>query len=177
MYPDTETWNPFVGCLYDCSYCEDSFKKVLRWISRRNRCKDCFDYRPHYHDNRLEKPSIPSSPIVFVFGQGDITFCEPGYVRKTFDVIKKHKPRIRKEYYLQSKNPGCLNQYIGEFPRNSILVTTLETNRDEGYNLISDAPRPSKRFKDFFDLDYPRKVVTIEPVLDFDVEFFLRARI
>ena len=26
MYPETETWNPFVGCLYDCLYCEKSFK-------------------------------------------------------------------------------------------------------------------------------------------------------
>jgi hypothetical protein len=37
---------------------------------------------------------------------------------------------------------------------------------------VSKAPIPSKRFKDFFDLNYPRKVVTIEPVLDFDYDFF-----
>jgi hypothetical protein len=108
-----------------------------------------------------------------VFGQGDLTFCDPGYVRKTFAVIKKHKPRIRKEYYFQSKNPKCLEQYIGELPRNSILVTTLETNRDEGYGLISKAPKPSMRFNDFLNLPFKRKVVTIEPVIDFDVDVFL----
>jgi hypothetical protein len=53
-----------------------------------------------------------------------------------------------------------------------ILVTTLETNRDEGYKAISKAPVPSKRCEQFRKMDYPRKVVTIEPVMDFDTEIF-----
>jgi len=176
MYPETKTYNPFLGCLYDCVYCESSFKKVLRWISRRNKCQDCRDYRPHEHPERLRTSSIPSAPeklTVFVFGQGDITFCRPAYVLKTFQVIMSHRPKIRKEYYWQSKNPKCLEQYIGRYPQNSILVTTMETNRDEGYEKISKAPVPSVRFRDFYDLNFKRKVVTIEPVMDFDVDPFL----
>lgn len=173
MYPETRTWNPFLGCRYDCVYCESSFKKVLKWIARRNLCQDCRDYRPHYHPERLRTARIPSARTVFVFGQGDISFCEPDYVRMTFRVIKAHRPRIQKDYYFQSKNPVCLEQYIGEYPRNSILVTTLETNRDEGYEWISRAPVPSVRFRDFLGLDYPSKVVTIEPVIDFDLDEFL----
>ena len=174
MYPETKTWNPFLGCLYDCVYCESSFKKVLRWISRRNKCQDCRDYKPHEHPERLRTSSIPSAKTVFVFGQGDISFCDPEYVRRTFGVIKKHKPRKKKDYYFQSKHPRCLDQYIGEFPRNSILVTTLETNRDEGYERISKAPVPSRRFREFYQLWFPRKVVTIEPVMDFDHDEFLK---
>ncbi|HEX9914252.1 MAG TPA: hypothetical protein VGB32_04975, partial [Candidatus Bathyarchaeia archaeon] len=109
----------------------------------------------------------------FVFGQGDITFCDPAYVRKVFKVIRSHNPRTQKDYYFQSKNPACLEQYLGEYPRNSILVTTMETNRDEGYEKVSKAPVPSVRFRDFTGLKYPRKVVTIEPVMDFDVDEFL----
>jgi len=169
MYKDTKTWNPFIGCEYDCAYCEPSFKRVLRWISERNKCQDCRDYRPHYHPERLRTSNIPSAKTVFVFGQGDISFCDPEYVRKVFDVIKKHKPQKKKAYYFQSKNPACLEQYIEEYPWNSILVTTLETNRDKGYEKVSRAPVPSVRFKDFYDLDYPSKVVTIEPVMDFDI--------
>lgn len=174
MYPETKTWNPFLGCLYDCVYCDPSFKRVLRWIGGRIGCQDCRDYRPHEHPERLRTARIPSARIVFVFGQGDMSFCDPGYVRKTFGVIRRHKPRVRKDYYWQSKNPACLEQYLGEYPRGSILVTTLETNRDEGYGLISRAPVPSVRFRDFLELDYPRKVVTIEPVIDFDLDEFLR---
>lgn len=34
------------------------------------------------------------------------------------------------------------------------------------------APPPSKRYRQFLDLDYPRKIVTIEPVMDFDLDIF-----
>ena len=52
MYPETKTWNPFLGCLYDCVYCDSSFKKVLRWIGGRTGCQDCQEYRPHEHPER-----------------------------------------------------------------------------------------------------------------------------
>ena len=36
-----------------------------------------------------------------------------------------------------------------EFPPEVILLTTLETNRDEGYEAISKAPPPSVRYEQF----------------------------
>jgi len=189
MYPDTSTWNPFAGCLYDCIYCEPSFKRQLKRvganphvrqgtldpngeIGEKGGCPYCSDYLPHYHPERLDKSNIPSAKTVFVFGTGDIHFCDPSYVRKTFKVIEEHKTSD-KWYYFQSKNPRSLAQYIGEYPKNSILLTTIETNRDEGYELISKAPKPSVRFKDFLELEFPHKVLTIEPILDFDTMVFL----
>lgn len=80
---------------------------------------------------------------------------------------------MEKTYYFQSKNPYCFTYYMDWFIRNEdkvILLTTLETNRDTGYDKISKAFPPSIRFTDFYELDYPRKVLTIEPVLDFDLE-------
>ena len=53
------------------------------------------------------------------------------------------------------------------------MLTTLETNRDQGYRKVSKAPRPSVRYEQFKALDYPRKVVTIEPVMDFDLRTFV----
>jgi hypothetical protein len=53
-----------------------------------------------------------------------------------------------------------------------VLLTTLETNRDAGYSEFSNAPSPSERYRQFLDLDYPRKVVTVEPIMDFDLETF-----
>ena len=53
-------------------------------------------------------------------------------------------------------------------------MTTLETNRDEGYSGVSKAPLPSVRYGQFLGLLYPRKALTIEPVMDFDLEPFLK---
>ena len=173
MYPNTKTWNPFVGCRFDCVYCEPSFKRQLKRVAFKIKCTKCFDYVPHLHHPRMRR--IPSAPIVFVCGTGDITFCPSWYVRTIFKAIDKHRPRKEKTYYFQSKNPIVFNKYLDWFNENQdkvILLTTLETNRDEGYEKISKAPPPSKRFKDFYELDYPRKVVTIEPVLDFDPSGF-----
>ena len=173
MYPEAKTWNRSVGCLFDCVYCRPSFQRQLKRVARFINCETCYIYEPHNHP---ERTTIPSFPIVFVYGTGDVTFYEPTQVRTTFGIIDNHKPRMKKEYYFQSKNPICFNRYLDWFKANQdkvILLTTLETNRDEGYEKISKAPLPSKRFKDFYELDYPRKVVTIEPVLDFDFDEFI----
>lgn len=180
MYTDTVTWNPAVGCLYDCVYCEKSFKRMLKRVAGTLNCPECYTYTPHYHPERLGK--IPSGKKewkevnVFVFGTGDISFYDPSFVRKTFRAIDKHKPRKEKTYLFQSKNPVCFNQYLpwfNEHEHDVVLLTTLETNRNEGYELVSSATLPVTRFYDFYDLEYSRKVVTIEPVLDFDLEIFV----
>jgi len=119
---------------------------------------------------------IPSAPTVFVVGTGDIRFASPTYVWAILGSIDNHSPRMKKQYYFQSKDPVFFNQYMKWFKLNQekvILLTTLETNRDEGYDKISRAPPPTQRAKDFYDLDYGRKVVTIEPVLDFDLAPFV----
>ena len=176
MYPDTATWNPFVGCLFDCTYCEKSFKRLLKRAGRNIRCRDCYNYYPHVHPERRFR--IPSAPNIFVAGTGDISFCPPNYVRGCiFWAIMNHKPRKPKTYLFQSKSPSCFKQYLPWFKEHQdkvILLTTLETNRDKGYSDISKAPLPSVRFADFYALDYPRKVVTIEPVMDFDHEQMVR---
>ena len=175
MYDNTKTWSPFVGCRYDCVYCEKSFKRQLKRVAGLLKCQDCYDYEPHYHPERLATSKIPNAPIIFVCGTGDITFCKYSFMRKIFNVIEKHRPKIDKTYYFQSKDPVCFNQYLDWFLANQervILLTTLETNRD-GYRKISQAPLPTARFSDFYDLDYPRKVLTIEPVLDFDLVDFV----
>jgi hypothetical protein len=169
MYTDTETWNPFKGCRFECTYCKPSFQRQAK--RQKKRCKKCYDYTPHVHAERLKK--MPSSKIIFVAGNGDISFCDPGFTREILGSIKKHNVRAPgKTFYLQSKRPEYFQQFLGEFPDNVILVTTLETNRDQGYDQVSKAPVPSERYRQFLSLNYPRKVVTIEPLMDFDADVF-----
>lgn len=178
MYANAKTYNPAVGCLHNCIYCVPSFQRQVKRVASRIGCSLCAKYYPHEHPERLKPNKIPNSDIVFVFGDGDITFYREEYVRQVFKVIDEHERKSMKPklYYFQSKNPICFNKYLDWFKQHTdkvILLTTLETNRDENYEEISRAPKPYRRFIDFYKLDYPHKAVTIEPVLDFDLDIFL----
>jgi len=165
MYADVKTWNPFNGCLFDCVYCRPSFQAQAKRQARN--CMECYHYVPHSHPERLD--DIPSAETVFVCGNGDISFCIEEY---TESIIQRVGRYPKKTFYFQSKRPDYFKPFLSQFPSNVILVTTLETNWDQGYRIISKAPIPSKRYEQFRSLDYPRKVVTIEPVMDFDLDIF-----
>jgi len=167
MYAGAKTWNPFKGCLFDCVYCKPTFQAQ----AKRPKCRDCNKYVPHYHLKSLNH--FPSTEIVFFAGNGDISFCKPGFTSQMIWAIKKHNRRCPyKTYYFQSKRPEYFKPFLSLFPANVILITTLETNRD-GYAFVSKAPVPSVRYEQFKNLDYPRKAITIEPIMDFDTEIFL----
>ncbi len=169
MYDKAQTWNPFKGCSFDCVYCVPTFQ--LQAKRQMHNCRKCYDYVPHTHEERLRH--IPSAPIIFVCGNGDISFCSPEFTRRIIASVQEHNRRSPdKTYYFQSKQPEYFEQFLDDFPENVILLTTLETNRDEDYGKISKAPVPSKRYRQFLDLDYPRKVVTIEPIMNFDSDTF-----
>lgn len=171
MYADATTWNPFKGCGFDCTYCEPSFKRQAK--RQAYLCNDCYHYTPHYHENRLAK--IPSASIIFVAGNADISFCDYDFATRIIEQIKEHSKRCpTKTYYFQSKRPEYFLPLLSQFPENVILLTTLETNRDGGYERVSKAPPPSVRYEQFKALDYPRKVATLEPLLDFDLDQFFQ---
>jgi hypothetical protein len=162
MYPEEKTRNAPSGCEFNCTYCVPSFQRQSK--RQKNRCADCYTYTSHCHEDRLDK--IPSAKIIFVCGNGDISFCPPDFTRQMVERIVEHNKRApHKTYYLQSKEPAYFEPFLSELPDNVILLTTLETNRDAGYEAISKAPPPSVRYQQFKALDYPRKGVTIEPLL------------
>ncbi len=165
MYSDVVTWNPFKGCRFDCSYCRPSFQAQAK--RQKHNCADCYNYLPHEHPERLNK--VPSAGTVFTCGNGDICFCRPEFTMQIIETIKRYP---RKTFYLQSKRPAHFEQFLKELPANVIILTTLETNRDAGYREVSKAPAPSIRYQQLKNLNYHRKVVTIEPVLDFDLDIF-----
>ena len=169
MYTGTKTWSPFKGCTFDCSYCKPSFQTQAK--HQMHLCDDCYRYVPHLHEERLAK--IPNAKTVFVCGNADICFCPPNFTRMIIGAIKARNLRHPETtYFFQSKRPSCFEPFLAELPPNAILLTTLETNRDAGYETVSKAPVPAARYQQLRALNYPRKVVTIEPVMDFDVDVF-----
>ena len=86
-----------------------------------------------------------------------------------FKIIEKIKEFPSKTFFFQSKNPEVFHNY--DFPENVILGITIES--DMWWKEISDAPSPFERMVRFLELKHPRKIVTIEPILDFNFEMFL----
>jgi len=155
-----KTWNPFKGCAFNCSYCKPSFQAQAK--RQKHNCMKCYRYEPHTHPERLTK--IPNSPIVFACGNGDVAFCDWRYLQ-TMLTIASGRPK--QTFYFQSKRPSCFRGLT--IPDNVILVTTLETDFDRDYpQFVSDsAPLPYVRWKQFESLKHPRKIITIEPIMDF----------
>lgn len=162
-------WNPFVGCNFNCVYCRSSFQAQLkRWAGSKKGCKQCYDYDPHFHPERLNQylPKTGYMQFIFTCSSGDIAFCPSEYFLEMLERIQAEPDKI---FLIQSKNPKTFNR-MWSFPTNLVLGTTIETNRDELYEGISKAPEPSKRYEDFLKIKHPLKMVSVEPVIDFDVD-------
>jgi hypothetical protein len=168
-YRDTKSWNPFVGCNYQCLYCKPSYQKIVAWNGRMRKCLPCQSYTPHEHPERLGR--MPKDKSIFVCSNGDISFSNAVFMKRVFQVMRNDTKKGRR-FFVQSKNPSCLKQYLKLLPNNTFLITTLETNRDHGYSNFSNAPPPFQRYKDFLSLNWKKKIVTIEPIMAFDLDLF-----
>jgi hypothetical protein len=165
MSKDTKSWNSFVGCKFDCVYCKDSYKKLVAWNGRVRHCSKCLEYTPHTHPERLDR--LPSDRVLWIASTGDISFCAPTFARQIFQSMRQDT-RKNRIFLLQSKNPEYFSQFIPDFPKNTVLMTTIESNIN--YPGVTKAPPVAKRFDDFLQLPWPRKALVMEPVLNFDVE-------
>jgi len=157
-----------VGCRHNCVYCKSSFQRQLkRWAKGKGNCPKCAKFEPHGHDLRLDQklPNTKYMQFIFACANGDIAFCETPYLERIVGRIREEK---NKTFLIQSKNPKTFNRVT--FPKNVILGTTLETNRDKLCEAISKAPKPSRRYKDFLEVKHLPKMITIEPAMSFDLD-------
>lgn len=164
-------WNVQAGCYFACSYCKKSFQASLK--RQKWNCKDCYNYEPHSHPERLDISLPPTSFLEFIFtcSHGDISACENSFFAKIIERVQAEKD---KNFLFQSKSPKKAFVRKGiKIPNNVILGTTLETNRADLCREYTDAPPPEVRYKQLRDIDHPIKMVTIEPVMDFDLDVLL----
>lgn len=169
MYLDSiKQWNVFVGCKFNCVYCKRSFQAQMR--RQIHNCVKCGNYEPHFHPERLDAklPDTEGDQFIWPCSSGDISFAKKDWIEQILAKIREY-PDIT--FLFQSKNPKTFSLYT--FPENVLLGITLETNRDENYHRISKAPPPSRRYQDFLAVDFPRKIVTIEPILEFDLDIMV----
>ncbi len=167
-----ETWNPVTGCPHNCRYCW-ARKLALTKLKYSKRYRDGFD--THFNPEELRKSF--KGGVVFVSDMGDLfanTVKDKWILR-----VLRHVAKFPDTYFLfLTKNPERYHEFRDEFPPNSILGATIETDDDDLYleNRISHAPLPSKRIKAMRRLDWWLKFVSIEPILDFTENFARKIR-
>ena len=146
----THTWNPIRGkCPHNCSYC---YMKVF----------NVGEFR--FIESEL-KTNLGEDNFIFVGSSTDM------WVKEAWswwlDRILEHCGQYKNRYLFQSKTPERFHWF--NFPDNTVLGTTLETNRSCGD--ISEAPPIGHRVAWMKELASP-KMISIEPIMDFDLDYF-----
>ncbi len=148
------TWNTLSGrCCHNCSYCY-------------NLGKPFFEGKLRFNEKNL-KDNLGKGNFIFVGSSNDLfaSSVPEDWILKTLE----HCRKFNNKYLFQTKNPGRYFDFLKEFPNKTILGTTLETNK---YFNITNAPSTSLRYYEFMNIKKFKKMISIEPILDFHLDIF-----
>jgi len=146
MYPFvTHTWNPIRGrCPHDCVYCYMKGKPVgeLRF------------------EEKELKTNLGEGRFIFVGSSTDMFADEvpSGWIQQ----VLSHCYWFDNTYLFQTKNPRRFFSFC--FPKDCIWGTTIETNRE-----LNISKAPNILIREEFIGRIPRIMISIEPILDFDL--------
>jgi len=153
MYPFiTHTWNTLKGkCPHDCSYC---------YMKRFGEQKPI----------RFDKSELNTD-----LGDGNFIFVGSSCDMWANDILKNwviftlnHCNKFNNTYLYQSKNPYRFKEFRNWIPPDSVLGTTIETNRFYSTHM-GNTPEPLHRA---FAMSWSqfKTMVTVEPIMDFDLD-------
>jgi len=165
----SDTWNPITGCLHGCRYCWARKLATTRLKSSR---KYRGGFTPKIHLDEFKRRF--KGDLIFVCDMGDI--FSPNVRDEWVMMVLEYVSRFPdKQFLFLTKNPERYKDFLDIMPSNAILGATIETNKDELYvrYRISNAPIPSKRYKAMRDVKWDKKFVSVEPILEFDLEPFV----
>lgn len=161
MYPwVTHMHNHLAGeCGHRCSYC----------YVGRNRFGRAEKYTgpPRFLEEELAV-GYGAGRTIFIEHMNDL-FCKEIPNIWILEILAHARKYPGNSYVFQTKNPERAIGWRAYFPDGSLIGTTIETNRPVE---CSQAPSPYSRKNGIAELrDRGRRVfVTIEPIMDFDVE-------
>jgi DNA repair photolyase len=165
----TATWNPISGCLYNCNYC---WAKNLALTKLKTSKRYSNGFKPSLNDSEF-KVKFGKGDLIFVADMGDMfaDFTPEKWIKQVLDHIRQFPEA---DFLFMTKNPKRYLELLPFVPDNAILGATIETNIDSiiSQDKVSNAPLPSERVKAMKALDWKRKIVSVEPILQFDLEIF-----
>lgn len=148
----THTWNTIKGeCYHDCTYCY-----MKRWGKQK----------PVRFDVSELKTNLGSDNFVFVGSSCDMwaTTIPNRWIIETI----KHCDKFENTYLFQTKNPANIRRILAN---NSRVCVTIESNRFYP-EIMKYSPTPIQRFFHSKLIRHPL-YITIEPIMDFDLEPFV----
>ena len=160
-----KTWNPVIGCLHNCCYC---------WAKRlvETRLKNTVKYRDGF------KPKLADSELNRRFKNRFVFACDMAdlfgdWVPKEWilDVLATIEKNPTSSFLFLTKNPKRYKEFLDIYPENLVLGATIETNRDYA---VSNAPPTVERYRNMADLPFKKKLISIEPIMDFDLDIFIQ---
>lgn len=153
----THTYNIIKGrCPHNCKYC---YMKIFPQGNIRL-------------DEKALEIDLGQNRFIFVGSSCDM-FADKipeEWIIKVLEKLKKHSTN---KYLFQSKNPLRMFNTEEKIPKNSIIGTTIETNRQ--YKEMGETPSIKERIyfmKKLKDIGY-KTMITIEPIMDFDTKEFV----
>jgi len=157
----TETWNPITGCLHDC-YNGRCWARIM--CNRFGR-RWGYGFQPTFHPERLNRKFKPDR-LVFTVSMGDLfgSWVKTEHIKAVLDVIDTNRMT---RFFLETKNPRRYLEF--EIPENTVISTTIETNRSYS---VSKAPPVHERYSAFKQLG-GLKHVSVEPIMDFDLDILV----
>ena len=162
MYKDwvTHTWNTVKGrCEHDCAYC------YMKRFGELN---------PVRFDEKELKTNLGKGNFIFVGSSCDM--WAEGIPIEWIEKTIIHCNQYENKYLFQSKNPKRFIEFIKDMEvplkRICVLGTTIESNRNYPEITPDNIEGRAAAIKELEFKCY-RTMITIEPVLDFDVKPFL----
>ena len=157
----THTWNTVKGaCPHGCTYC--SIKRIAKRFNQEQK-------PPHFDEKELNT-NLGTGNFIFVGSSNDLFAAdrELNWIHMTLYHCSLYSGN---KYLFQTKNPEEINYWKNALPDNSVICTTLESNRHyAGY--MNNPPTPFNRALHFKDLPFD-KYITIEPIMDFGLGAFV----
>jgi hypothetical protein len=154
------TWNVYVGCSFGCGYC-NARKLALTRLKNSSRYRDGFN--PHLVEKELRRRNFKPGEWVFVAYMGDIYFADLPEVARILDVIHQFPET---NFLFCTKQPQCYIRWLPLLSENCILGATIESNRV----CAGNADPTWKRARWMVHMEWPRKFISIEPIMDFGPE-------